>query len=423
MEIKDLIHNKAIAGIDTPSKEEALKVLEKMNFPTTKDEEWKYTNLKRLVKNEFEFSESNKISEDSVSTALIPGLEAELLVFVNGNFNEALSNFTSTDKVEVKTLKSAFNENADILAKNFSKNLNFKEDVFLAASTASSCDGAFVHIKKSAVAEKPILFLNIIDANGKNIASAPRNFIYAAENSEAQIIEITKTVGNDLSFFNAVTEIYTEKHSRIKHTYIQNDKVNATLINNTQVVQAGESHFEANTFSIGAGLVRNNLHIILAGEHSETLMNGIYALDGEAHVDNHTTVDHTKANCLSDEMYKGVMDGKSTGVFNGKVFVRQDAQKTNAFQSNKNILLSDDATVNTKPQLEIWADDVKCSHGATTGQMNEEALFYLQARGINKKKAQALLLKAFAGEVLERSHNETIASYIEGLIDQKLEVQ
>jgi len=248
----------------------------------------------------------------------------------------------------------------------------------------------------------------------------PRNLIHFGKNSDASVVEKFISIGDNTQFTNAISEVVVSENASAKYYKLQNENPTAYHVGTTQVYQERNSHFSITTVTTNGGIVRNNLNLKLDGEGIDTHMYGLYLLDGETHVDNHTAVDHAKPHSQSNELYKGVMNGKSTGVFNGKIYVRQDAQKTNAFQSNRNVLLSDDASIYTKPQLEIWADDVKCSHGATTGQIDEEALFYLQSRGISKDTAKALLMIAFASEVVQEVKIKEVKEYVEQIIHNML---
>jgi Fe-S cluster assembly protein SufD len=260
----------------------------------------------------------------------------------------------------------------------------------------------------------------IADARETNVAAQPRNLIVAGKRAEVKVAEAFRSFGENVSFTNAVTEVYVAEEANVHYYKVQNETDQSYNIGTTAVYQEGRSVFTANTVTANGGFVRNNLNIKIDGEYAEANMFGLYIPNGKQHVDNHTGVDHAKPNSNSNELYKGILKDKSTGVFNGKIYVRQDAQKTNAFQSCKNVLISNDATMNTKPQLEIWADDVKCSHGTTTGQLNDDALFYMQARGISKDSARALLMLAFAQEVIDKMEIPAIKEYLEGLIVEKI---
>jgi Fe-S cluster assembly protein SufD len=261
----------------------------------------------------------------------------------------------------------------------------------------------------------------LADASSSEITFHARNLIAVNKFAKATVIEKFDTIGEHKSFTTIVNEIKVGENAQFEYFKVENDTENAYHISNVHATQAKSSNFKTFTFSLNGAMVRNNLNIKLEGEGIDTYMNGLYLLKGKTHVDNHTVADHTKPNCHSNELYKGIIDDYAKAVFNGKIFVRQDAQKTNAFQSNKNILLSDNATINTKPQLEIWADDVSCSHGCTIGQLDLDALFYLQTRGIKKDKAKAMLLHAFASDVLETVANQAIKNYLEQIITIRLE--
>jgi Fe-S cluster assembly protein SufD len=279
----------------------------------------------------------------------------------------------------------------------------------------------FVHISRNTQLEHPIYIYHITDSRSVNILSQPRSLVLLSEGAQVQIVEDYSTLGENESFTNQVMEIITETDTRLEYYKIQNDGPNTNQVSSTHIRQTGKSFSHAVTISLNGGLVRNNLNIILDAKNCEAHLYGLYFQSGNSHIDNHTIVDNIKPNCLSNELYKGILGDQATGVFNGKIFVRQPAQKTNAYQSNKNILLSDSSSVNTKPQLEIFADDVKCTHGCTVGRLNEEGLFYLQSRGITEKTARNLLLSAYASDILEQIKPEPIRVHVEKLINQRLE--
>ncbi|MDW7691859.1 Fe-S cluster assembly protein SufD [Flammeovirgaceae bacterium SG7u.111] len=393
-----------------------------LEFPTIRHEEWKYTNVKKIVGNEYAFDLAPDINADMLKGHHIEGLDAMVLVFVNGKFNEELSTYEAGNGVEVANLSDAYATQSELIEKHFAKYAKFEEDIFTALNTAFAYDGAFIHVKKSTEAQKPILLLNVLDSRNEKVMAQPRNLIIAEDNSRLSFMEDYLTIGDQDGFINVVTEIFVGKDTTVEHYKLQNKSSNSYFVGTTQVEQLGNSHYHNTTMTLGGGLIRNNLNIALNGEHCEAFMTGLYMLNSKDHVDNHSTVDHLKPNSYSNQLYKGIMDDRSTGVFNGKIFVREDAQKTNAFQSNKNILLSDNATINTKPQLEIWADDVKCSHGCTTGALDEEPLFYLKSRGIPEQKAKAMLMQAFANDVLDRIKVDAFKEHIENLIASRLDV-
>lgn len=392
-------------------RKDTFKKFQSIPFPTIKNEEWKYTNLRELVGTEFTSNTS------AAPSAAVAESEGTNLYFVNGVFSkdsidaslaEGLTITSLSDAIEKKLPES---DKIGTLADN--------EDKFVSLNTSFLHQGIYIHVAKSKSIASPINIFNTHSGTDKSFSN-PRVFIVAEENAEVKVSEQSETSSTEEIFENFVTEIIVKKDARVHYLKVQPDNPSLNHISNVAATQASNSFLHCSTLTLGGKLVRNNLHVQLNGEHSETYMNGLYMLSGKSHVDNHTAIDHTQPNCYSDELYKGILDESSRAVFNGKVFVRQAAQKTNAFQSNKNILLTDEATMNTKPQLEIWADDVKCTHGATSGQLDEEALFYLQARGLSPKSAKGLLLEAFAHEVVDRVEFPTLTESLKEIITKKL---
>jgi len=296
--------------------------------------------------------------------------------------------------------------------------IDSKSNAFTALNTAYFQDGIFIKVAKNAVIEKPVYILNI--CRGEQQASQTRNLILVGENAKVEIVNHFSGSANSGSFTNAVTEVVAEAGSHGKMYLLQEEGDESNQVNSTHIVQKGSSTFSVLTVTLSGALVRNNLNFAITGEGCESNLNGLYFTSGNQHVDNHTYADHQVPNCNSNELYKGVMTDRSTGVFNGKIMVHRDAQQTNAFQSNQNILLTDKASVNTKPELEIYADDVKCSHGCTIGQLDEEAMFYLQSRGLGKMDATKLLLNAFASDVIEMVDNDAVKAYIEHWVEKKM---
>lgn len=389
----------------------AFEAFKNAGIPTTKNEEWKFTNISRVLKSDF--STVANTQESEVTAILNDGLEGNKLVILNGVYNTELSSIISKN-ITIESIGDALANNAT--AKSFFNKTFAEKDAFAELNTALFTSGVFIHVAKSTTVEEVTYIYYINDATEGNIITNPRNLIVAEQNTEATIVSFYKTLGDNKSFVNEITEVDVAKDARITCTKLQDDSYNASQVNTMQVAQAGNSVFTGNVFSFSGEMIRNNLNISLDGEHIESHMNGLYLLNEKTHVDNHTVANHRFPNCESHELYKGILDGKSNGVFNGKIFVQPDAQQTNAFQSNKNILMSPDAKVNTKPQLEIWADDVSCSHGCTIGQVDEEALFYLKARGISAIKAKSLMMEAFAGEVTDRITIDGLKEKIEQII-------
>lgn len=397
---------------DATARNEAKQALEAMGLPGSKTEEYKYTAITRVLEKHFESLTPTPIaSELVIDSFLIKNLDAHILVFINGIFSAKDSSFENTE-VSISLVTEELEE---ATAAPFAKNT----DPFALLNAATFNHGVLVEVTSNVAVSKPIVIHHIADARTAAIVTASRNRIQIGKSSAVSIIEKYDSVGG-VTFSTVVNEILVAANASLTYTLIQNDEGQRIQFNQTTIYQERDSHVNCFTLSLNGKLIRNNLHLIIDGEGVDSHMYGLYLLTGETLGDNHTVVDHRKPNSQSNELYKGVMDGSSKGVFNGKIYVRPDAQKTNAFQSNRNILLSDKATVNTKPQLEIWADDVKCSHGCTSGQLDEEALFYLQSRGISKDSARALLLYAYAGEVIDKITNEPLRTYIDSLVSERL---
>jgi|TARA_R110000782_G_scaffold237188_1_gene323337 Fe-S cluster assembly protein SufD len=389
--------------------------LAKLDFPTSKTEYWKYTRLGKIINNTYTLGRPEKID---ITNFLIPNLEAYVLVVINGYYSPELSKFTEIDGVTLTSLSVAKKQGFEGLKKHFNQFTQNKKEIFLALNNAFHTDGIYLEVAKNNNVEKPYHILNI--TTGSNTVSQSRNLFIGNVGSQVKIIESFINVGGEKNFNNHVSEFFVAENTYLEYNKIQDKKEANFSIATEQVYQEANSNFTINTATFNGALVRNNLNIEVDASNCETNLNGLYLGKNKDHIDNHTVVDHKKPHCNSNEVYRGVLDDESTGVFNGKVFVRQDAQITNAFQQNNNILLSDNATANSKPELEIYADDVKCSHGSTTGQIDEEAIFYLQSRGISKKGALKLMINAFAKDALERISIETLHEYIDAKIEEEL---
>jgi Fe-S cluster assembly protein SufD len=404
---------------DTELRNQAMESFYEQGIPNRKHEEYKYTRLDLMLKEEFNFS-TNKNSKDEQIEPLKFLADAHVVIIENGIFIEGLSNLQDLPKgLTICSLVDAVTSNSPVFKKHYAQYADVKSDPFIALNTAMTKDGVFVHVAKNAIIEKPIHIIHISTAF-ENTIIHPRNLIVVDENAQAKIIESCVKVDSTAKVFsNALTEIVVDKHAIVDHYKIQDENELGYLMNTTQIIQQKQSVFSTHTFTLSGSLVRNNLTVVLDDEHIESHLNGLYLTNENQVVDNHTVVDHRKPNCNSNEFYKGIIDGKSTATFNGKIFVRKDAQKTNAFQSNKNILLSEDGTINTKPQLEIYADDVKCSHGSTTGKLDADSIFYLRARGLSTESAKRLLMHAFASEVVATIKIEALREYVEERISNK----
>ncbi|OIQ15612.1 MAG: Fe-S cluster assembly protein SufD [Flavobacterium sp. MedPE-SWcel] len=403
---------------------EAIKNFENKGFPTKKDEAWKYTSLNSILKNDFSVfpKEENAISYPEVKKYFIHDIDTYKLVFIDGVFSSFLSS-TTHDGIDVCLMSSALTKPKykEVVDTYFNKVAN-TDDSLTSLNTAFAIEGAFINIPKSKVADKPIEIMYLSTGSEAVLMVQPRNLIIVEENAQVQIIERHQSLNSNPVLTNSVTEIFVAERAILDYYKIQNDVQSANLVDNTYISQKRDSNASVHTFSFGGNVTRNNLNFYHKGEHIESTMKGITIIGNKQHIDHYTLVHHATPNCESHQNYKGIYDGNSTGVFNGKIFVEKEAQKTDAFQQNNNVLLSEKSTINAKPQLEIFADDVKCSHGCTIGQLDESAMFYMQSRGIPKKEAKALLMYAFSNEVIESIKLPELKSRITKLIAKKLGV-
>lgn len=402
---------------------EAIKFFELNGFPSKKDEAWKYTSLKPVLKENYSIFPKLQETVDykDVKEFCIHEVDTYQIVFVDGIYASHLSS-TTHDKFDACLMSSALNnpKYKEIIGKYFNKVA--PQESLTSLNTAFCREGAYIRVSKSVAAEKPVQILHFSTGSEAATMLQPRNLIIVEENAQIQIIERHQSLTSNAVLTNSVTEIFAERNAYVDYYKIQNDTVSSSLIDNTYVEQKTNSTVSVHTFSLGGKLTRNNLNFYQKGEHVNSILNGITILEGNQHVDHNTLVHHQQPNCESHQDYKGIFSDKSVGVFNGKVLVDRIAQKTDAFQSNNNILIDDKATINSKPQLEIFADDVKCSHGCTIGQLDEDALYYLQTRGIPRKEARALLMFAFANKVLTSVKIPEIKHRIAQLIASKLGV-
>jgi Fe-S cluster assembly protein SufD len=409
----------------TPIEQEAFHNFTTLGVPTVKHEEWKYTRISGVFNKDYAFNPENfstAITSADLDAFRLPGHTiANEIVFVNGLYAPQLSTIRSASLSVLSLDEATRGEYKDLVLQHLGQSNKYINDGLNALNTAFAAVGIFVYVKRGRIVEHPVYIYNVSDARTANILAQPRSLIYIGQHAQAIITETYATIGSQESFTNEVTEIVVEQDAVIEYYKIQNDAPHTSQVTTTHIRQIGKSLVNTVTVSLDGAIVRNNLNIAMEAAHSESHFYGLYFLKGNTLVDNHTVVDNVKPNCESNELYKGVIDDNATAVFNGKIFVQKDAQKTNAFQSNKNILLSDGATVNTKPQLEILADDVKCSHGCTVGQFDEEAYFYLRSRGISENAAKSLLVHAFAIDILEHIKPEPIKQYVDALITKRLE--
>ena len=403
----------------------AIKNFENKGFPTKKEEPWKYTSLNSILKNDFSVfpKNENTIEFADIKKYFLHEIDTYKLVFIDGVFNSFLS-ATTHEGLDICLMSSALNKpKYKMIIDNYFNKIANKDESLTSLNTAFANEGAYINIPKSKVVDKPIEIMYFSTGSEAALLVQPRNLIIVGENSHVQIIERHQSLNENPVLTNSVTEIFAQKRAIVDYYKIQNDNLEANLIDNTYVSQQKETNVSVNTFSFGGNLTRNNLNFYHFGERIVSNLNGITIIGDKQHVDHYTLVQHSTPNCESHQDYKGIYSDRSTGVFNGKIFVEKEAQKTNAFQKSNNILLGDKSTINAKPQLEIFADDVKCSHGCTIGQLDETAMFYMQQRGIPKKEAKALLMYAFSNAVIESIKIPELKQRITTIIATKLGVK
>ncbi len=421
---------KELAGSGQPwldrIRRRAIERFGEWGFPTTRLEYWKYTNVAPLTKVPFQPAayKLDGLSPERISRLPFARLPAPRLVFVNGCWSAELSSVGELPpRVKVGGLGAALKEKPELLEQHLARYAAYDhpERAFVALNTAFMNDGAFVEVPKGALLEQPIHLLFLATGGAQPVFSQPRNLILVGAGAQAAFVETYLGLGGEASYFtNAVTELVAAENSTVEHYKFELEASQAFHMATLQVQQARDGNFTSHNVSLGGSLVRNDVNVVLDGEGSESNLNGLYVVSDEQHVDNHTLMDHAKPHCSSHELYQGVLDGRASGVFNGAIIVRPDAQKTDAIQHNKNLLLSSAALINTKPQLEIFADDVKCTHGATVGQLDREAIFYLRSRGLPYQEARDLLIRAFARTSVERMRLESLQHELEDLLVARL---
>lgn len=403
---------------------QAIRNFENKGFPTKKEEAWKYTSLNAVLKNDFSVfpKKENSIEFKDVKKYFLHEIDTYKVVFIDGVFSSFLSS-TTHDGLDVCLMASALTKpKYKMVIDTYFNKIASKEESLTTLNTAFALEGAYINIPKSKVVEKPIEIIYFSTGNEAALMVQPRNLVIVGENAHVQIVERHQSLNENPVLTNSVTEIFAQKRAIVDYYKVQNDVQTANLIDNTYIAQKQESRVSVHTFSFGGNITRNNLNFYHQGERIDSTLKGITIIGDKQHVDHYTLVQHATPNCESHQNYKTILDGQSNGVFNGKIFVEKEAQKTDAFQQNNNILLSDKATINAKPQLEIFADDVKCSHGCTIGQLDEDAMFYMQQRGIPKKEAKALLMYAFTSEVTSSIKIPELKAKIAKIIATKLNV-
>lgn len=403
-------------------REHAIKSLREKGFPDASNEDYKFTNLEEKFSHPYTTSFSSQLIDVDLNEIFkcdVPNLETHLILTINGWYydkNVALKNLPKG--VIIGSLKEVTEKHPELVKKYLGKQANFQTDPLVAFNSAFFQDGLFIYVPKNVIIEKPIQIINILLSKNDSM-SFQRNIIVVEENAEIKIVSCDHTLAPYRYLTSQVCEVFVEKNATLDYYAMQNEHNASTQIGNTYFNQKEDSKVISNTITLHGGLIRNNIYATLDGEGAEHNMCGIFLIDKNQHVDNYTNIEHKKANCYSNELFKAVLDDYAKGVFRGRIYVAKDAQKTNAFQTNNNIILTDNAEMHTKPQLEIYADDVKCSHGATIGQLDEDAMFYMRSRGIDEKNARLLLMYAFAHEIIDQIRIEPLKDRINDLIEKR----
>ena len=394
-----------------------------VGFPTTRDEDWRFTNVSSIARTQFKLAHGSAIhpTASDLASWQCEGCSARL-VFLNGQFAPELSSRNEMPESIIATgLRNAIASRPEAVALHLGRYLNIERDPFCALNTAFAEDGAYIHVPAKLAIERPIHLLFVSTSGGNPIMTHPRNLVVVEREAQVSVVEDYVSFGPEIpTLSNAVTELIAGENSSVAHTLIEREHLQSYNISTLRIEQARSANVASHSLLFGGALVRNNVHPVLAGDGGECLINGLFIGSGRQHLDNYMLVEHTSPHCASRQFYNGILDGHAHGVFHGRIIVHKDAQKTDAKQTNRNLLLTDDAQIDTKPQLEIYADDVKCTHGATIGQIDESALFYLRSRGIAEIEARQLLLEAFAGECVARMHPGPARAHAQKLIEQHL---
>lgn len=401
---------------------DAIDHFSERGFPTVFDEEWRFTNLSPMLRTSFKLAQESgvQLSSAELKKLIIPDLTCSQIVFVNGRYSPELSSTRSLPEgVKVLSLAQAFETDEELLEQHLAQYVNYQNDAFSALNAAFMEDGVLIYIPKGIVLKEPIHVLYVSVATETPLISHPHNLIIADDDSQAFIVEDYVSLNdNDVYLSNVVTEIVAGENTVLSHYLIERESKKAFNISTLRVQQSRSSNFASHSVLIGGSLVRNNVHPVMVGEGCDCLVNGLFMATGRQHMDNYMKVEHASPHCDSRQFYNGILDGRSHGVFSGRIVVHKGAQKTDAKQTNRNLVLSERAQIDTKPQLEIYADDVKCTHGATIGQLDQEAIFYLRSRGIDEELARTFLLVAFANESLDRMKIEPVRRYLNSAVIQ-----
>ncbi|MBS1686142.1 MAG: Fe-S cluster assembly protein SufD [Bacteroidetes bacterium] len=407
----------------TAEREAALASFKVLGVPSGRHEEWRYTNIKTKLPESLRLLDNGRQTTDDGKGKFnsFENIEGTKLVFVNGSYAPALSSASAQDGVVAGSLRELRGAYADVITKHFNKATDTANENFAALNTAFAQDGALIYVKRNVKATLPVFIIHVYDAAAADVFTQTRNLVIAESGAEVDIVEDFQNTEGE-KFYNHVSEVFVGENAEVNYVTLQLDNKNTTSVNSIDARVAQDARYHITTLTMEGKLVRNNVNAYMDGKGALATLNGLYLGTENNHIDSHILVDHRVPHCDSNQVYKGVLDGESTGVFNGKIFVRKDAQKTNAFQSSKAILLSDEASVNSKPQLEIYADDVKCSHGAAIGQINKNELFYLLARGIDEATARGILTYAYGSSIIAALPMEALREHLYTRLKERLNI-
>lgn len=394
-----------------------------LGFPTTRDEAWRYTNVSHLAETEFQPAErqAREVRRSELEERVWSDPDTHRVVLVNGVYEPGLSDLTDLgDGVRVMSLRDALRADGEALKEHLARHADHQAYPLVGLNAAFLQAGVFVHVRRNTVLDRPIHVIHMLTGEKQTLVSQPRTLVVAEESSSCSVVESYRDADRGAYFTNAVTEIIAGDNARVAYYKMVHEGEGATHVGHLHTHQERDAVIQAHAINLGDGLARNEFHAVLNGPGADCTLTGLYMPRASQHVDNHLRVEHAAPHCDSRENFKGILDDRARGVFTGRIVVHKEAQKTDGKQSNMNLLLSDDAQVETKPQLEIFADDVKCTHGATIGQIDEEAIFYLRSRGIPEDAARGLLVYAFAGELLDEIGIESLRRYVRAAVVERL---
>lgn len=404
-------------------REEAIKEFAQKGFPHTRLEKWRNTDLSTLLNHPYSFPlepAHTDVDLEHIFKCDVPGFETFMVAQFNGWFiNQNAKLKQAGEGVIVCSLAEAFRLYPELIEQHFGRYAPINENSLTALNTAFTRDGVFIYVPDNTDVSETVQMVSVINAND-DIFLQTRNLVIVGRNSRLRLVQCDDSIDDHVGFINSVTEVILGENSTLDHYKLQNKNDRSTLINNIYFRVEANASLSTNAISLNGGLIRNEANVRMNGRGAHADILGVYLMDRNQHIDNQVFVDHAVPDCTSNELFKGILDDHASGVFNGHILVRQDAQRTNAYQNNKNILISDKAVIDTKPFLEIYADDVKCSHGATVGQLDSEAMFYLRSRGIGQDNARMLLMYAFAAEIVNKISIPELRLRIDDLVKKRL---